>query len=112
VPLCLVIFDCDGTLVDSQHAIVGAMTAGFVAEGLDSPSAALVRRIVGLPLSGAHCRAQRQADQCATRRACPGVRRHGVLKRIGERSSQRQWIAKDQVGANLCYGIVSDATVD
>ena len=50
MPLRLVIFDCDGTLVDSQHAIVGAMTAGFMAEGLDPPSAALVRRIVGLPL--------------------------------------------------------------
>lgn len=46
----LVIFDCDGTLVDSQYAIVGAMTAGFRAEGLDPPAAADVRRVVGLPL--------------------------------------------------------------
>ncbi len=50
MPLRLVIFDCDGTLVDSQHAIVGAMTAGFVAEGLAAPPPALVRRVVGLPL--------------------------------------------------------------
>jgi phosphoglycolate phosphatase len=48
--LRLVIFDCDGTLVDSRHAIVGAMTAAFRAEGLAEPLPAMVRRVVGLPL--------------------------------------------------------------
>jgi phosphoglycolate phosphatase len=50
VALRLVIFDCDGTLVDSQHAIVSAMTAAFGAEGLAAIPAARVRRVVGLPL--------------------------------------------------------------
>jgi phosphoglycolate phosphatase len=46
----LVLFDCDGTLVDSQHAIVAAMVAAWRAHGLPDPPARDVRRIVGLPL--------------------------------------------------------------
>ncbi|EWY39849.1 HAD family hydrolase [Skermanella stibiiresistens SB22] len=48
--LRLALFDCDGTLVDSQFAIVAAMNAAFVGMGLPAPDAASVRRIVGLPL--------------------------------------------------------------
>ncbi|QJE73182.1 HAD-IA family hydrolase [Aerophototrophica crusticola] len=58
----LAIFDCDGTLVDSQHAIVAAMTAGFAAEGLAAPDPALVRRVVGLPLVGAVAMLLPEAD--------------------------------------------------
>lgn len=35
----LIIFDCDGTLVDSQHIIVAAMTRAFHANGLELPLA-------------------------------------------------------------------------
>jgi phosphoglycolate phosphatase len=49
-PLCLALFDCDGTLVDSQHLIVGAMTKAWNAVGMTAPDPALVRRVVGLPL--------------------------------------------------------------
>ena len=31
----LIIFDCDGTLVDSQHLIVEAMNRAFEASGVD-----------------------------------------------------------------------------
>lgn len=48
--LRLALFDCDGTLVDSQHAIVAAMEAGFAVAGLPAPEANAVRRVVGLPL--------------------------------------------------------------
>jgi phosphoglycolate phosphatase len=47
----LVVFDCDGTLVDSQHAIVACMGAAFDAEGQPAPAAAAVRRLIGLPLA-------------------------------------------------------------
>ena len=47
----LVLFDCDGTLVDSQHHIVAAMHSAFGAQGLALPEPELVRRTVGLPLS-------------------------------------------------------------
>lgn len=46
----LAIFDCDGTLVDSQHSIVAAMNAAFDAHGFGRPPAFAVRRVVGLPL--------------------------------------------------------------
>lgn len=49
-PPRLVIFDCDGTLVDSQHHIVSAMHSAFAANGLVLPEADAVRRTVGLPL--------------------------------------------------------------
>ncbi len=47
----LVVFDCDGTLVDSQHMIVEAMTTAFEAARLAPPTAEAVRRIVGLALA-------------------------------------------------------------
>ena len=52
-PICLAVFDCDGTLVDSQHNIIAAMTAAFRVQGLAEPSPAAVRSVVGLHLSEA-----------------------------------------------------------
>ncbi len=46
----LVVFDYDGTLVDSQVAIVGTMQAAFLELGLLAPTPEAVRRIVGLAL--------------------------------------------------------------
>lgn len=44
------VFDCDGTLVDSQHAIHAGMEHVWALEGLTPPDRASVRRTVGLPL--------------------------------------------------------------
>lgn len=52
-PARLVVFDCDGTLVDSQHAIVEAMNAAFRTHDLVAPAARATRRVVGLPLAEA-----------------------------------------------------------
>jgi len=49
-PLRLVLFDCDGTLIDSQAAIVAAMAAACTAHGFPVPAREAVRRVVGLPL--------------------------------------------------------------
>lgn len=46
----LVIFDCDGTLVDSQNAICWAMDLAFGGLGLAAPSRAQVLGVVGLSL--------------------------------------------------------------
>lgn len=46
----LIVFDCDGTLVDSQAAICRSMDAAFIAAGLAAPDRNAVRRIVGLSL--------------------------------------------------------------
>lgn len=55
-PLRLAVFDCDGTLVDSQHSIVACMSAAFAAAGLAAPAAEAVRRVVGLPLAASVAR--------------------------------------------------------
>ena len=44
----LVIFDCDGTLVDSQHNITASMAYAFGAHGLPAPARHEVLGIVGL----------------------------------------------------------------
>jgi len=46
----LVIFDCDGTIVDSQHMIVAAMDMAFLEAGLECPTRERVLSIVGLSL--------------------------------------------------------------
>lgn len=46
----LAVFDCDGTLVDSQHNIVAAMSEAWRLHGLQPLPASAVRRVVGLPL--------------------------------------------------------------
>lgn len=46
----LVIFDCDGTLVDGQAAICDTMDEAFAAAGLAPPDRNEVRRMVGLSL--------------------------------------------------------------
>ena len=48
--LKLFIFDCDGTLVDSQHTIVEGMDHAFGLHGLQPPTADATRSIIGLSL--------------------------------------------------------------
>lgn len=60
--LRLVVFDCDGTLVDSQQGIVAAAAAAFRAHGLEEPDPAAVRRVVGLNLEHAILELLPEAD--------------------------------------------------
>ena len=46
----LIVFDCDGTLVDSQANIIRAMIDTFDRHGLAHPDHHLIRRVVGLSL--------------------------------------------------------------
>jgi phosphoglycolate phosphatase len=46
----LAVFDCDGTLVDSQHTICGAIERGFAACAIPAPTAEASRGIIGLSL--------------------------------------------------------------
>jgi phosphoglycolate phosphatase len=49
----LVLFDCDGTLIDSASVIVNAMVSAFVRNGLPAPDAQEIRAIIGLSLPSA-----------------------------------------------------------
>ena len=46
----LILFDCDGTIVDSQHIIVAAMESAFAGAGLPAPERSRVLNVVGLSL--------------------------------------------------------------
>lgn len=48
--LKLAIFDCDGTLVDSERSIVDCMRAAFADLDFEPPGPSAVRQMVGLPL--------------------------------------------------------------
>ncbi|MEO9573350.1 MAG: HAD-IA family hydrolase [Tateyamaria sp.] len=58
----LVIFDVDGTLVDSQGDIVASMTAAFAEVGLVTPARADILGIVGLSLDVAMARLAPEAN--------------------------------------------------
>lgn len=61
-PLRLAVFDCDGTLVDSQSSIVDAMFVACDHHEFTRPDAEAVRRMVGLPLEVAIQRLLPQVD--------------------------------------------------
>lgn len=46
----LILFDCDGTLVDSQYVIIDTMNRTFRSKGLAPPTPEQIRSIVGLSL--------------------------------------------------------------
>ncbi len=60
----LAVFDCDGTLVDSQHSICTAMTLAFEGEKLAAPDRAAILSVVGLslPLAIARLLPEAEAD--------------------------------------------------
>ena len=58
----LAVFDCDGTLVDSQHSICAAMTRAFEGEKLVAPDRATILSVVGLSLPLAIARLLPEAE--------------------------------------------------
>ncbi len=58
----LIMFDCDGTLVDSQYVIIDSMQAAFQKRGLPTPAAESVKSIVGLSLHEAIGRLHGEGD--------------------------------------------------
>jgi len=69
MPVRLAVFDCDGTLVDGQGAVVAAMAAAFARAGLADPDPHQVRRMVGLSLPQAVARLAPAADADQVRHA-------------------------------------------
>ncbi|VAV88194.1 Similar to phosphoglycolate phosphatase, clustered with ribosomal large subunit pseudouridine synthase C, partial [hydrothermal vent metagenome] len=59
----LALFDCDGTMVDSQANICASMDQAFVKHGLIPPDHHQTRRIVGLSLMEAVRRLLPEADE-------------------------------------------------
>lgn len=59
--MMLVVFDVDGTLLDSQRAIVAAMTQAYESHGLAAPSRTAVIGVVGLSVAEAVTELSREA---------------------------------------------------
>jgi phosphoglycolate phosphatase len=70
----LVIFDCDGTLADSQHMIVDTMSDVFAALGLAAPRAEATRGVIGLSLIEAVSRLVPDADRALVERIVTSYR--------------------------------------
>lgn len=70
----LVVFDCDGTLVDSQRLIIEAMHRAFAAEGLALPEPQAIRHIVGLALDKAMTRLCDEIDHSTCVRLVDGYK--------------------------------------
>lgn len=73
-PLRLVIFDVDGTLVDSQADILGAMHLAFAAEGLLTPPRDAVLGVVGLSLAVLMIELAPDADESSRARLVQGYK--------------------------------------
>lgn len=80
----LVVFDVDGTLVDSQHHITGAMAAAFSGAGLPPLPASEVLGIVGLSLPVAVAQLAPQADAETQARIVEGYKNAFLDSRIQE----------------------------
>lgn len=65
MPPKLVLFDCDGTLVDSQHMIIATMTEAFTKLGHAPPDRPGVRSTIGLSLPEAISRLNSDLDPVA-----------------------------------------------
>ncbi len=74
--MILVLFDCDGTLVDSQHFIAEAMAGTFKEHGLPAPALEDTRRIIGLSLAPAIAELLGEADMARANRMAETYKRH------------------------------------
>lgn len=85
----LVIFDVDGTLVDSQRHIVEAMDSAFAAVGLPSPPVPATLGIVGLSLPVAMARLAPDLDPAGHDALVAGYKAsfHRLAARAGELSA-------------------------
>jgi phosphoglycolate phosphatase len=68
--LRLVIFDVDGTLIDSAGLICAAMAEGFLAVGRPPPTPPAVRQVIGLSLPFAVARLDGAMDEGALAAVC------------------------------------------
>lgn len=60
-PKLLVVFDVDGTLIDSQRAIVGSMREAYESHGFEPPTREQILSVVGLSVAEAVSELSREA---------------------------------------------------
>ena len=78
----LVIFDVDGTLVDSQHHIHAAMTEAFEEVGVPGPSLSQVHAVIGLSLPVALARVAPELSAARVEKIVRSYRNAFLAKRL------------------------------
>ncbi|MBO9472773.1 HAD-IA family hydrolase [Shimia sp. R10_1] len=86
--LKLVIFDVDGTLVDSQGLILAAMRAAFAEEGLQAPTRESILGIVGLSLDVAVFKLVPDLEQTQRARLVDGYKQSYMQLRAAQGAAQ------------------------
>ena len=84
----LILFDCDGTLVDSQHVIIETMNRTFRARGLVPPTPERTRSIVGLSLENAMAHLAPDLDGASHRGLAELYKEHFAKLRLAEDFSE------------------------
>ncbi len=112
--MILVLFDCDGTLVDSQHGIAEAMARTFKEHGLLAPAIAQTRRIVGLSLARAIAELLGESDMARANRMAETYKRHFFALRsepdfqeplyVGAREAVRRLARQEQILIGMVTG--------
>lgn len=97
----LVIFDCDGTLLDSQHIIHAAMTHAYESQGLLAPSRKEVLRVVGLSLVQAISTISPQFEHGLCETLAENYKQSFSSLRSDERMAEPMFDGAAQVLANL-----------
>ena len=77
----LIVFDWDGTLMDSETRIVRSMTEAFSGQAIEVPPPSAIREVIGLDLHHAIGRLKPNVDPGAVDRIAAGAR----LKPSGRR---------------------------
>lgn len=89
-PLRLVLFDVDGTLVDSQGSIVAAMTASFGALSLMVPDREAILSIVGLSLPNAMARLAPEQSETVQHNLVEGYKQAYHANRLEQGAASSQ----------------------
>lgn len=110
----LIIFDVDGTLIDSQHQIVEAMTSAFVANNMQVPHRSLLIRSIGLSLTEAMSTLAVNADRDTVAKLVASYRiaSHESRRRLshpdplfpGARETIERLAARDDVVLGIATG--------
>lgn len=111
----LILFDVDGTLIDSQAAILSALQAAFAAVGRAMPPRGVALSIVGLSLPLALARLAPEADDATLQRMVAAYTEAYHRQRIsggaddapfypGMRALLDRWAARDDVLLGVATG--------
>ncbi len=84
----LIVFDCDGTLIDSQHVIVSAMQSAFAGMSLDKPARSAILKTIGLSIPEALSVLVPDLEAPSRDQLATDYREHALLLRQQEASQE------------------------